>query len=323
MSDDSMIDEFKIEAAEMFENAEVGLLNIDKGLDFNSNYNSIFRSFHSLKGAAGMFGMDELQSHMHKLESLFEAQKKIGSMKKHQVDYFLQGIDVAKAIMNGESAEFDHIDLDKFNLDDSATPPAAKKVAETKHVEIIQKVEKHEKHDRGAGVIFIVDDEPDIVDLLSEILDNNNYIIHKFYNGEEAVQAVELYKPDVILSDIMMPKLNGIEMIKAINEFSTTTPVIFISGNISKEKMQEALQYGAYAFVDKPFSNSEIINIVKNAVKKSQAMLLLEKSINYILYQFSDLDAYLAAQGKENIRLTLKQELQTILEQRKILKEKN
>ena len=326
MSDDSMIDEFKIEAAEMFENAEVGLLNIDKGLDFNSNYNSIFRSFHSLKGAAGMFGMEELQSHMHKLESLFEAQKKIGSMKKNQVDYFLQGIDVARAIMNGEEASFDHIDLDKFNLDDSKAPVEVKVEVAVKQQEKQDKHDKHEKHeklDRGGGVIFIVDDEPDIVDLLSEIIDNNNYVIHKYYNGEEAVQAVEHFKPDVILSDIMMPKLNGIEMIKAIHEISSTTPVIFISGNLSKEKMQEALQFGAYAFVDKPFSNSEILNIVRNAVKKSQAMLLLEKSINYILYQFSDLDDYLATQGKENIRLTLKQELQTILEQRKILKEKN
>lgn len=312
MNDDTMIEEFKIEAAEMFESAEDGLLNIDKGLDFNSNYNSIFRSFHSLKGAAGMFGMDKLQAHMHKIESLFEAQKRFGKMSKNQIDYFLQGIDAAKSLIEGNNTDFVHVDVDKFNnVEVEATRPIQNQV-------LSQDVP--EKLDRKSGVVFIVDDEPDLVDVLDKIIGSNDYVIYKFYNGEEALNAFEKYKPDVILSDIMMPKFNGIEMIKAIHEISSNTPVIFISGNLSKEKMQEALQYGAYAFIDKPFNNLAVLNVCRNAVKKSQAMALLEKSINYILYQFSDLDLYLKSQGKENVRLTLKAELQTILEQRKILK---
>ena len=307
MSDhDAMINEFKIEAAEMFQNAEDGLLNIDKGIDFIANFNSVFRSFHSLKGAAGMFGMDDLQAHMHKVESLFEAQKKNGGLKKHQIDYFLEAVDSAKTLIDGGKSDFIHIDIDKFNEEAAiAAKPHLPKV---------------EKLDRKNGVVFIVDDETDILEILSTIIEINNYAIYKFENGKDALDAFEKYKPDVVLSDIMMPIMGGIEFLKEVNEVSPQTPVIFISGNLSKEKIQEALKYGAYAFIDKPFKNLEILNICRNAVKRSQSMQLLEKSINFILYQFHDLDRYLESQGKDNVRIILKSELQIILEQRKILK---
>ena len=284
MIDVAMFDDFKIEAAEMFAIAEDGLLNIDKGLDFTSNYNLVFRSFHSVKGAAGMFDMDDLQNHMHNLETLFEAQKKNGKLKRHQVDYFLKGIDAAKLLIAGEPSKFVHMSLDKFNADDATAATSS----------AIPKAEaaKAGKVDRKNGVVFIIDDEPELVDVLSRILDSSNYVIHKFYNGQEGLNAFEELKPDIVLTDIMMPKLNGIEMLKEIHKINTNTPVIFISGNLSKDRMLEALQYGAYAFIDKPFNNIAVLNLCRNAVKKSQALMLLERSIKYILYQFSDLETF-------------------------------
>jgi DNA-binding response OmpR family regulator len=261
-----------------------------------------------------MFGLGELQSHMHKLESLLESQKKHGTMNENQIDYFLQGVDEAKLLLDGQESHFKHATIEVFNKEFCGQTSSGE-VAVSKNATI-----KTEKIDRKNGVIFIVDDEPEIVDILNKIIEKNNYAVYKFYNGEDAVNAFEKYKPDAILSGIVMPKLNGIEMIKAIRQISAHTPVVFISGNISKEKMQEALQFGAYAFIDKPFNNLVINNLCRNAIRKSQAMNLLEKSINYILYQFSDLDDYLKSTGKESFRQSLKAELKTILEQRKILK---
>lgn len=311
MIDESMFDDFKIEAIEMFSIAEDGLLNIDKGLDFISNYNLIFRSFHSVKGAAGMFNMDELQNHMHNLETLLEAQKKNEKLKKPQIDYFLKGIDAARSLLAGEPTHFIQVSLEVFNGEDKEASSS-----------IISEVSasKAKKSDRKKGVIFVIDDEPELVDVLSRILDGNNYVIHKFYDGQEALDSFDALKPDIIVTDILMPNLNGIDMLKSIHQISPNTPVIFISGNLSKEKMMEALEYGAYAFFEKPFNNIAVLNLCRNAVKKSQALQLLERSIKYILYQFSDLDEYLQSQGKENIRLTLKNELQVILEQRQILR---
>jgi CheY-like chemotaxis protein/HPt (histidine-containing phosphotransfer) domain-containing protein len=303
-----MINEFKIEAYEMFELAEEGLLNIEKGLDFSKNYNSIFRYFHSLKGAAGMFELNDLQMHMHKLESLFESLKTIGAINKDQIDYFLCGIDDAKNILSGNKSNFIHIEPNRFLTE---TLTLNKKQTTTPKTKI---------KSTSKGVVFIVDDEPDIVQILEDAISDNDFTIHKFYNGEEALEKFEELCPDLIISDINMPKLNGIEMIKAIRKISTTTPVIFVSGYLSKELMQEALAYGAEAFIEKPFSSLIVSNLCKNTVKKNQAMQLLEKSISYILYQFSDLDKYLESQGKDSLRQSLKLELEIILEQRNILK---
>ncbi len=310
--DDSMIEEFKIEAAEMLESAENGLLNLDKGLEFDVNYNSIFRSFHSVKGAAGMFGLQELQAHMHKLESLFEAQKTVKCLKKHQVDYFLKGIDAAKNLIDGKSVTFNHIEIENFSdaISNSSTP--------TPKIEVERKI--NAKLDRKSGVIFIIDDEPQIVDTLYDILSNNNFVLYKFYNGEDALKDMEAIAPDLVLSDIKMPKLSGVELIQKINEVLPHTIVIFISGYLSKEVMQEALSYGAEAFIEKPFVNASVLNICKTSLKRTLAMKLLEKSVNLILYQFSDLDEYLKSTGKESLRVNLKETLQVILEQKKILK---
>jgi DNA-binding response OmpR family regulator/HPt (histidine-containing phosphotransfer) domain-containing protein len=306
-----MIEEFKVEAAEMFQNAEEGLLNIYKGLDFDTNFNIVFRSFHSLKGGAGMFGLAALYNHMRKVESLFEAQKKHGGLKKNQIYYFLHAVDSAKVLMDGGSSDFIHIANDKFTTN--------AKIADCSPVISKAQVAISDKMDRKNGVIFIVDDESDILEILSAIIEVDDYVICKFENGKDALGAFEKFRPDVILSDVMMPVMGGIDLLREINEASPQTPVVFISGNLSKEKMQEALRFGAYAFIDKPFKGQEILDITRSAVKRSQSMQLLKKSINFITYQFHDLDRYLESQGKENVRHILKSELEILLEQRKIL----
>jgi chemotaxis protein histidine kinase CheA len=301
MSDDGMVDEFKVEAAELFENAENSLLNIDKGEDFLSNYNNIFRAFHSLKGAAGMFGLMALQEHMHKLESLFEAQKKIAKMNNKQVDYFLSGIDVAKKLLDDEEANFYHIEIANFNeIEQDSTPVTVPVVSKPKV-----------KLDRKKGVVFIVSDAASSADTLSDILGTYNYSVFKFTTAKEALASLESLVPDVVFG--------GLEIICDLKEESPETPTIFISENITQHKMQEAIERGAYAFLDKPYGAVPVVAICGNAITKNKTMQLLEMSINYILYQFTDLDLYLKSQGKEGIRSALKKDLQSILEKRKVI----
>jgi chemotaxis protein histidine kinase CheA len=301
MSDDGMVDEFKVEAAELFENAENSLLNIDKGEDFLSNYNNIFRAFHSLKGAAGMFGLMSLQEHMHKLESLFEAQKKIAKMNNKQVDYFLSGIDVAKKLLDDEEVNFYHIEIANFNEIEQDSTPASIPVASKPKVKL----------DRKKGVVFIVSDVVSSAESLGDILETYNYTVFKFKTAKEALASVESLVPEVVFGDL--------EIIAALKEESPETPTIFISEKLSQHKMQEAMERGAYALLDKPYEPIPVVALCGNAITKNKTMQLLEKSINYILYQFTDLDLYLKSQGKEGIRSALKKDLQSILEQRKLI----
>ena len=70
MSDDSMIREFYTEALTLLEEAEQALIDLENGEDFSSNFNIIFRTFHSVKGAAGMFDFTDMQKDSHFMENL-------------------------------------------------------------------------------------------------------------------------------------------------------------------------------------------------------------------------------------------------------------
>jgi chemotaxis protein histidine kinase CheA len=281
MSDDGMIEEFKIEAAELFEEAENNLLNLDKGQDFLSNYNGIFRAFHSLKGAAGMFGIMNLQEHMHKLESLFEAQKKIASMNNKQIDYFLSGIDVAKKLLNGEDANFYHIEISDFN----EIEKDASTVVKPTPTKLVPKI------DRKKGVIFAVSPDSDCASNIAKILEAHEYAAYSFKNVDEAVASFDTLNPEVIFG--------GLEMLKFMNANESTLPLIFIGDNTSGANLKLAFNEGAFSYIAKPYEDISVLAFCMNGIHRKKSMTLIEMSVNYILYQFTDLDQYLKTQGKE------------------------
>jgi two-component system, chemotaxis family, sensor kinase CheA len=101
---DDELGEFRSEAMELLEETEKNLLSIEGGEDFKVNFDSIFRVFHNLKGASGMMGLDDLGELMHQLENQLNSTKDLQSMSKEQVDFFLKGVDQARAML-GASAD--------------------------------------------------------------------------------------------------------------------------------------------------------------------------------------------------------------------------
>lgn len=99
------IKEFKTEALELLDVAERSLLSLDDGEDFRSCFDAIFRSFHNLKGAAGMMEMLPLQAHMHELENLLMRFKDASILPKKYVTCLLKGADCARALLMGESVD--------------------------------------------------------------------------------------------------------------------------------------------------------------------------------------------------------------------------
>lgn len=100
------LQEFKTEALELLETAEKSLLKLDEGAAFEPEYNAIFRTFHNLKGAAGMMEFVALQSHMHSLENILTKFKETGSIPKEHIDLFLRGIDATRTILEGKEVQF-------------------------------------------------------------------------------------------------------------------------------------------------------------------------------------------------------------------------
>jgi two-component system chemotaxis sensor kinase CheA len=100
--------EFNTEAFELLDNAEKGLLAMDEGAEISAHYDSIFRTFHNIKGASGMMELLDLQSHMHQLESIFTQFKGQTRLPKEQIDLFLRGIDATRLLLKGESIQFSY-----------------------------------------------------------------------------------------------------------------------------------------------------------------------------------------------------------------------
>jgi len=86
--------------------------------------------------------------------------------------------------------------------------------------------------------------------------------------AEEALQYLEVEKYDAVLTDISMPGLTGVELLKRVQERDSGTPVILISGKGSEEDSQSLLALGAFAYVTKPFALDEIELLVERAVEK-------------------------------------------------------
>ena len=98
--------EVKTEIFELLDEAENTLLNLSEGDGFQSDYDTIFRSFHNIKGTAGMMELKELMAHAHEVETIFTQFKKAPGMSQEEVDFFLRSIDGARDIMDGKSIDF-------------------------------------------------------------------------------------------------------------------------------------------------------------------------------------------------------------------------
>ena len=102
------LNEFKTEALDMLNAAEEALMTIKEQPEFKKVYEAVFRALHNLKGGAGMMGLEQLQAHTHEVESLFMRFKESLSLTEDEVYFFLQGIDAAKKLLDGEPATLNY-----------------------------------------------------------------------------------------------------------------------------------------------------------------------------------------------------------------------
>ncbi len=107
--------------------------------------------------------------------------------------------------------------------------------------------------------ILIVEDDMDIHNLIKEILESENYNIIDSYSGTEALMHIEKEKIDLILLDLMLPGLNGEEIVKRVKNI----PIIVISAKISQENKVNLLLNGANDYITKPFDKEELIARIK------------------------------------------------------------
>lgn len=122
-----------------------------------------------------------------------------------------------------------------------------------------------------AGSILVVDDEPEIRNLVREILEDEGFSVSLAENGTQARDLVKKIDPDLVLLDIWMPDIDGVTILKEWSESGQLeSPVIMMSGHGTVETAVEATRLGAYDFLEKPLSLAKLVLTVKNALETSR-----------------------------------------------------
>ncbi|QWR78020.1 response regulator [Candidatus Magnetomonas plexicatena] len=118
--------------------------------------------------------------------------------------------------------------------------------------------------------VFLVDDEKAFVEILAQRLAMRKYVVEVAYNGAEAIERLKSYTPHVIVLDMKMPGMDGLDVFKWIKQHHPAIPVIILTGYSSEKEEKEARKLGVFDFLRKPPEIDVLIKTLKNACKPAQ-----------------------------------------------------
>jgi two-component system alkaline phosphatase synthesis response regulator PhoP len=143
---------------------------------------------------------------------------------------------------------------------------------------------KNDNQQRKTPVILVVDDNRENLELLEAYLEDLDCRTIPAYDGPEALEIVKNEKPDLILLDIMMPKMSGFEVCRRIKNDPDTTniPIIMVTALNEFGDMQRAVDCGTDDFVSKPVNKIEMLTRVKTMLKLKHLTDKLERTLAYL-----------------------------------------
>jgi two-component system response regulator HydG len=118
--------------------------------------------------------------------------------------------------------------------------------------------------------VLVVDDESAIVDTIRILLKNEGFAAHVAFGGKQGLDQIAALRPDVIITDIRMPAIGGIDLLTAARAQDSDVPVILMTAQASLQSAIQAVNEGAFHYIQKPFRNDELVAIVRRAVEHRQ-----------------------------------------------------
>jgi DNA-binding NtrC family response regulator len=126
--------------------------------------------------------------------------------------------------------------------------------------------------DIGAGErtiqLLLIDDEKGFVEILAKRLARRNVHVTQAFSGHEGIQTLRKEDFDVVLLDLKMEDMNGLEVLKIIKIMAPDIPVIMLSGHVSGETADMGIEAGAFDYLTKPYELDDLIDKIKIALKK-------------------------------------------------------
>lgn len=120
--------------------------------------------------------------------------------------------------------------------------------------------------------VLVVDDSDFMIALISDILVSEGFeVVAKANNGKEAIYKYKKTNPDLVVTDITMPKLNGLKMIEKIIKFDPGASIVVISAMNQRPTVLKSIELGAIDFIAKPFEESKVKEVVKKATEKAKS----------------------------------------------------
>lgn len=152
----------------------------------------------------------------------------------------------------------------------------------------------------GAPVLLVVDDEPLVRQLLCDILQGTGYVTHAAENGPQAVEIAQREIIDVVLLDIMMPGMSGLEVLAKLGELIPNSPVVIVTASPTSENAIAALRLGAFDFIVKGFKNEVMLATVARAVERRRMTIRDRALISQLEAKIQELLAILAEHTQES-----------------------
>jgi len=156
--------------------------------------------------------------------------------------------------------------------------------------------------------ILIVDDDKDTRRLLSDILKSEGYEVHTAESGKKALKEIKVIRPEIVLLDIRLPEMNGIEILKEIKKLDKSIIVIMLTAYGEIQNAVDSMKLGAFDYFTKPFHNEEIILDIKKALQT-----------RHLEIEVAKLKKKLENKGNDEIFIGESAQVKQILDQIKII----
>ncbi|MGB9846581.1 MAG: sigma-54-dependent transcriptional regulator, partial [Desulfotomaculales bacterium] len=116
-------------------------------------------------------------------------------------------------------------------------------------------------------LILVIDDEPGVLEALSDVLTDNGYRVEGAASGGEGLEKIEKINPDAVLLDIRMPDIDGLKVLELVKRQGERTPIILITAYGSTQTTIEAMKLGAFDYLMKPLKINDLLEVLKKAVE--------------------------------------------------------
>jgi len=134
----------------------------------------------------------------------------------------------------------------------------------------------------AAGTVLVVDDEPELLSAYVRSLTAVGFTVHRATNGREAVEALARTRFDAIASDLSMPELDGIGLLRAVRQTDLDVPVVLMTGGASVETAVQAVELGALRYLQKPVDIQQLTTVIVHAVRLSKMARLKREALELL-----------------------------------------